>query len=367
MKYDKQKINREKINKMRKIISDPKNNIDAFLLTSRENIFWFINQNYSAGWIIITEQENYLLIDGRYYQISLDSQLINITDIIKVSSYEKGLCIFLANKLKIQRIGFESDSVTYLKVLKWGENNPNHKFIPVNTSFLRSIKTKNEIRDIAGAAKIGDIAFGKTIELIKKGMTEIDVAKILENQFLLAGSDGPSFPTIVASGPNAAYPHHKTGNRVLQNNEMVVIDSGCKYKNYCSDMTRTIFIGKPSKENLKIYNIVREAQILGVKSIKPGITFDSIDRITRNYISSARYGQYFIHGTGHGLGINVHEQPYVTINNNDTLKANNVITVEPGIYIPGKCGVRIEDDIVVTEDGYKILNSTTIEPIIIKF
>ena len=132
-------------------------------------------------------------------------------------------------------------------------------------------------------------------------------------------------------------------------------------------MTRTIFIGKPSKENLKIYNIVREAQILGVKSIKPGITFDSIDRITRNYISSARYGQYFIHGTGHGLGINVHEQPYVTINNNDTLKANNVITVEPGIYIPGKCGVRIEDDIVVTEDGYKILNSTTIEPIIIKF
>lgn len=224
-----------------------------------------------------------------------------------------------------------------------------HPLSPV-ISELREIKDKDEIKTLKKAAEIVDKVFYRLIEEKLEGVTEKELANMIEymikNEF---GADGVSFEPIVASGPNGANPHHRPSDRKVQKEDVVIFDYGAKYLGYCSDITRTVVVGSPSEEVKKVYEIVKEAQEAAVQRVTEGILAGDVDAVARGVISKYGYGEYFIHRTGHGLGIEVHEEPYISPGNTKLLKEGMVFTIEPGIYLHGKFGVRIEDDVVVLD------------------
>ena len=220
---------------------------------------------------------------------------------------------------------------------------------------LRNIKSEDEIINIKKAAALADkcIEIGKSF--LKEGVEEREVVNHIENEIKKYGVNEMSFDTMVLFGDHAASPHGTPGDRKLQQNEFVLFDLGVVYHHYCSDMTRTIHFGTPNKEAQNIYNIVLKAETEAIKSIKPGVTIKDIDKIARDIIEEAGYGDYFPHRLGHGLGLEEHEYQDISSVNNNQLEAGMVITIEPGIYVPHVAGIRIEDDILVTENGYEIL------------
>ncbi|MCK5582860.1 MAG: aminopeptidase P family protein, partial [Elusimicrobiales bacterium] len=223
------------------------------------------------------------------------------------------------------------------------------------TAFLRLTKKGAELKAVRKACHIAAKAFDIIKPKIKEGRTEISVARELEHIMQLMGATGPSFDTIVAFGPNSALPHHETSTRVLKKNEAVLIDYGCVYDFYRSDRTRTFFYGKADAEFKKVHAIVAASHRKGIKALKSGIKASTIDKICRNEIMDKGYGEYFIHGTGHGVGDEIHEEPRVNAKSKYVLKEGMVLTVEPGIYLNGKFGVRIEDTLLVKKNGYEIL------------
>ncbi len=187
--------------------------------------------------------------------------------------------------------------------------------------------------------------------------TEKQISKLIEELIYEYGGESMSFSPIVASGPNSADPHHASNSRIIKKGDIVVLDYGAKYKGYCSDITRTIAIGEMSEEAKKIYNIVREAQQNGIDAVKKGILAKDIDYATRKIIASYGYGLYFIHRTGHGIGLDVHEDPFITSSNSEVIQNGMVFTIEPGIYLPNKFGIRIEDDVLVNEKGISLTSA----------
>ncbi|MDR0931105.1 MAG: type II 3-dehydroquinate dehydratase [Clostridiales bacterium] len=220
------------------------------------------------------------------------------------------------------------------------------------------IKKPDEIAKIRAAAEIGNKGYEYIKSIVKPGISELDIAKKLEEFMLSQGASGLSFDTIVACGSNSANPHAQPSrDRIVADNDMVMIDFGCVYQGYCSDMTRMIKVGELNDTQRKIWDIVLNAQQLAIKAIRPGVRAKDIDKIARDYIAEAGYGEQFIHTTGHGVGTVVHEEPRVSKVSDDILQSGMVITVEPGIYIKGEGGARIEDLILVTDDGYEVLSS----------
>ncbi|MBX5322852.1 aminopeptidase P family protein [Staphylococcus caprae] len=220
---------------------------------------------------------------------------------------------------------------------------------------LRNIKSQEEIEKIKKAAELADKCIEIGVSYLKEGVEEREVVNHIENEIKKYGVNEMSFDTMVLFGDHAASPHGTPGDRKLQNNEYVLFDLGVVYEHYCSDMTRTVKFGNPSQEAENIYNVVLKAEQSAIEAIKPGVTIKNIDKIARDIISNAGYGEYFPHRLGHGLGLEEHEYQDVSSVNENTLEAGMVITIEPGIYVPGIAGVRIEDDILVTENGYEIL------------
>ncbi|NCC43496.1 MAG: aminopeptidase P family protein, partial [Clostridia bacterium] len=220
---------------------------------------------------------------------------------------------------------------------------------------LRRIKTAEELEYLEKAEEIGDIAFSKIIKIIKPGMTELEVAAELEYQMKKAGAEDLSFNSIIASGLNSSMPHAIPGTKKLEVGDFVTMDFGCKYKGYCSDMTRTVVLGKASEKQKEIYQTVLTAQLAALDAVKAGVTGQSVDKVARDIIAKAGYGECFGHGLGHSVGLFIHEDPRLSPADDTVLKAGMIETVEPGIYVPGFGGVRIEDMVVVTEDGYKNL------------
>ncbi len=355
MIYIKKEINKKEI--IQELLL--KNNVDALLIYNPKNRLWYTQFNSTEGYLLVSKNKSYLYVDGRYITAAKNSaknidKIIEFGDVFELIKKD-------IKELKIKSIGFENDFITYnhynlLKKMFSGLN-----LVSIDTRKIRVIKSNKEIELIHKACKISDNAFNEILKKIKKGMSEISVDKIIFSSFMDQGADGFSFSTIVASGKNGALPHWRASDKKINNNELVTIDFGCYYKGYSSDITRTIAIGKNiDSELIKIYNIVKEAQFLGIKSVKPGISTKEIDTICRNYIIKKGYGDYFKHSTGHGLGIDVHEFPRVSQYCDIKLETGMIITVEPGIYIPKFGGVRIEDDILVTDNGYKKLtNSST--------
>ncbi|WP_279009477.1 M24 family metallopeptidase [Synergistes jonesii] len=232
---------------------------------------------------------------------------------------------------------------------------------------MRSRKDGEELDRLRRAGAIIDGVVEKLYTFIKPGMKERDVIRAIPDFIEELGGEGESFAPIVASGPNGSMPHYGGDRRVIAEHDSVILDLGCRYKSYCSDTTRTFFVGEPTREMREVYEIVRRAQAAGEAAVKPGVTAEEVDRAARRVIVDAGYGKYFFNRVGHGVGIAVHETPFIIEGNKKPLEPGNVFSVEPGIYIPGKFGVRIENLVAVKPDGTaEALNKTTREMRIIK-
>lgn len=340
-----------KLNLISKIITE--NKLDAFIITSKENRMWFSQFYSSAGIILVTKNTIYLLLDGRYYSNAIlnRKKLTNVDSIIYFKGYKETLNKILVNN-DISTVGFEADKVTFYEADIFNSINQNTSFRPINTIKLREIKSISEVNNIKKAVAITDKVFQFVKTNCKIGMTEMKLASKINEKFAEYGSTELAFDTIVASGINSAYPHHRPSNKKIQEGDLLVIDIGCKINGYCSDMTRTFFIKNVDPEKKKIYDIVKGAQEYTIKNVVLNDSFNRVDSFARNYIADKGYDKYFIHRTGHGMGIEVHEEPnVVNFNIKDTIKKGMVFTIEPGIYIEGLGGVRIEDDIYIDEKG----------------
>ena len=236
---------------------------------------------------------------------------------------------------------------------------------PTNETF-NSTKSAHELLSIAKAAAIGDMCFEHMLTKIKIGVTELQLAKELENFLLSNGGEGLAFPTICVSGTNSDQPHGEPTDKKLEDGDLLTMDFGTIVDGYCGDMTRTVAIGSVDEEQKKVYDTVLKSQIAGLKAIRSGIRCFDVDKICRDIIVHEGYGEYFIHGTGHGVGREVHQPPTLNTKSDEVLKVNETVTVEPGIYIPGKYGVRIEDLAIVTDFGIINLVKSPKELIIIK-
>ena len=328
--------------------------LDAIFLLSDFNRTWYTKFVTTAGHLVVTKEKSTLFLDGRYITAGKEKVSSNID----IKLLKKQECFYeWVKEQNFSNVGIEEDYVS-IKMFKLLEQKfPKINFVLINGSELRLIKTNEEVKLIKKAIEISKNALDATKHLIKPGVSEIEIRNNLESQMLYFGAKKPGFDSIVVSGERSALPHGNPSDKLLKEGELVTIDFGAEYSGYTADITRTFQVGKVTdKKLLEIFEIVKEAQNLGIKAVKPGIKASDIDKICRDYITSKGYGEYFTHGTGHGLGIEVHEEPYVSPLSKSILEEGNVITVEPGIYIPKLGGTRFEDDILVTKDGYEILS-----------
>ena len=259
-------------------------------------------------------------------------------------------------RLAVERLTMR---VLELEMVQW--NAPDLQVIPAESllSGLRVTKDADELAHMGQAVAIAEEALARTLEELSPGMTEQEVATLLMMNLLRGGSDGVPFAPLVQSGPNSASPHGATSSRRLETGDLLLIDYGAAVGGYFSDITRTFAIGELAPELTRVHEIVREANAAGRAAARPGVPCQDVDRSARRVIEEAGYGPYFIHRTGHGLGLEVHEPPYMVEGNTRRLEVGMTFTVEPGIYLPGRGGVRVEDNVVITEDGSKSL--TTLE------
>jgi Xaa-Pro aminopeptidase len=223
---------------------------------------------------------------------------------------------------------------------------------------LRLRKTPDEIEHMVQAGAVADEAFEEVLQMKVSGMSELELATVLEETMKEKGAEKVAFETLVASGPNSALPHHRAGKRIIESGDVAILDFGCRCGGYCSDMSRTISCGEPSPEIRTVYEIVARAQEKAVRAVEPGVEAQTIDRKAREEISRAGYGDQFIHRTGHGIGLDVHEAPYIVEGNGLVLQEGMAFSIEPGVYLPGRFGIRIEDVVVVNRQGAKSMTSS---------
>lgn len=340
-----------------------KEGLDAFLFNSESNVFYLSNFSSTYAFIVITPSKQYFLTDARYYE-NAKAKLEGF-DVVQLQQGTKGLKLFL-NDLGIKTLGFEKDQITidFYENLKEGLQVELLGYVKFLEEF-RIAKTEEEIQIIRTAVHKIDRVYSSLIEWLKGNdisqLTESMVRRKLVDLILQEGGSGESFPSIVATGSNSAIPHWETSDQHVLQDAPLLIDTGLKYKGYCSDFTRTIYIGSPIKQFEEIYKIVKEASIAATSCIKAGVNVSEIDLAARKVIESYGYGQNFIHSTGHGIGIDIHEHPRVHKDENSVLPENAVITIEPGIYIPGFGGVRLENVVVARKDGAEVLTQTSLD------
>ncbi len=318
----------------------------------------------AEGILLLTRKENIYVTDSRYTEY-VTSILTPFDEIVVDDQKNISKDDFENYFMFCENVGFEEDYITYSKYKEYMHKFRINNFVEATKIIesLRMIKDNEEIEYIKKACKITDDCFNMIIQYIKPGMTEIQVSRKIQD-FYRDFAEGESFETIVASGENTSKPHAIPTNRKIEKQDIVLIDMGCKVKGYCSDMTRTIFIGEPTEEQLKIYNLVLKNQKQVLDDIQEGKNIKNLSRRLEN--DFAEYGYDMIHSLGHGVGLEIHEKPFVNSKNDNSLKENMVITDEPGIYLPGNFGVRIEDTVLVKKQGHQALTESTKECIIIK-
>jgi Xaa-Pro aminopeptidase len=336
--------------------------VDAMLLYSPDNRYWFSRFPSSLGYIIITKEATKLYLDGRYITAARTKfaagQLTNIDEVVEFKQWFLSTINDELVQAGIKTLGFESDWVYFKEYEGFKKAFNGVELKPVNTDKLREVKDDWEVAQIKKACDISAEVFDDVLQFVKPGITEIELARFVSDAFLAHGAQKLSFDTIVASGVNGSMPHAVPTDKVINAGELVTLDMGCYYNGYCSDQTRTFAVGEITNPELtKIYHIVIEAQQRGIDALKPGVISGDIHQICFDYIEAQGYGQYFTHGTGHGIGTQIHEEPYNAAKHQTVLEAGMCVTVEPGIYVPGLGGVRIEDDILVTAKGHEFLTS----------
>ena len=337
-------------------------NMQGIIISNPVNIR-YLTGIQAEGTLLITRKENYFVTDGRYIEevnniITIDDEII-VMDIRNISSEDnENFFNFCEN------VGFEENFVTYATYKKFMHTYKINNFVEAECLMdkLRMIKDEGEINSIRKACEITDNCFSFLTKYIKPGMTEIEIAKKIE-QYYLENAEGISFDTIVASGENSSKPHAIPSDRKIEEKDIITIDMGCKYNGYCSDMTRTIFVGEPTDDQKKIYNLVLESQEKVLDEMKDGANIKDLTKIvTTNF---ELYDYDLVHALGHGVGLEIHENPVLRTTNDNNLREKMVVTDEPGIYIAGNFGVRIEDTVLITKEGNEVLTKSNKDYIII--
>ncbi|HJT68893.1 MAG TPA: Xaa-Pro peptidase family protein [Terriglobales bacterium] len=333
--------------------------LDALLVSHLPNIRYLCGFTGSSGVLLITLREKILFTDGRYTeQARQEVQGTRIRIAKKASLTAAGE--WLSDRKNIRRIGIEASRMTLADrstLAKAVSRRVMFIAAPPIVEPLRMVKDADEISRIRAACQLGAVLFKKLTSALRPGVTESQAAGELEFAARHAGAEQMSFPTIVAAGERSALPHGRASNAAIPVSGFVVCDFGVILAGYCSDMTRTVHIGNAPPDARSGYEAVRDAQQAALAAVKPGVTAGEVDHAARKLLYNRKLGKYFAHSTGHGLGLEIHEAPRLAAAQKDVLQPGMVVTIEPGIYLPGKWGVRIEDTVVVTETGCEILTS----------
>ena len=326
-----------------------------------------IEMDYDGeGNVVVTAQGCFYFTDSRYIEAA--NHLITGAEIAMTgrSRNYRAMVQEVVDRCRIRKLGFEEGYLSVADYNLWKEG-LTAELVPAQklVDALRAAKDDGEIALMTKAQEITDRAFSEILKFIQPGMTEQEIAAKLQYDMLRFGAEKMSFDPIVVSGPNGSLPHGIPSAKQVQQGEFITMDFGCKYGGYCSDMTRTVALGEPTGEMRKVYQTVLEAQLAGIAVTKAGVPGKSIDAAARKVIEDAGYGEYFGHGYGHSLGIEIHESPNANTREETLLPVGAVVSAEPGIYLPGKFGVRIEDVTVLTADGCMVLTKSPKELIIL--
>lgn len=338
-----------------------KNKLDVLIVSRLSNIRYLCGYSGSNGILVLAPPKAYFLTDFRY-KVQARKEVKNCQVVIAerelIGEFVKLQCF-----RKKVTVGFESAFMTVEVHGKIKELIPKANLVPVSNMVesLSVVKDAGEITKIKRAVKIADMVFGDILKLVRPGVKERDLALEMSYRMIKLGADGPAFDFIVASGQRSCMPHGRASDRKLKKGDFVTFDFGCFYNGYASDITRTIVLGKATARQKKIYNIVLKAQLEAISSVRPRMPAKELDKVARDVINKEGYGDYFGHGLGHGLGLEVHDNPVLNPRSRDILVEGNVVTIEPGIYIPAWGGVRIEDDVVVTQNGCRVLSKSAKE------
>ena len=337
---------------LEKYLSIINEEVDGLLLTSRYSRHYGAEYDIAEGVAIVTKSGCRYFTDSRYIEAAEKGiQGFEVLEMNRENSYAKRLNDAIAD-FGVKTLGFEEDYLTVAE-LHYYEKELNAKLVPYNEKIhqFRGAKEKWELDRMRKAQDIADKAFSEVLTRIKAGMTEKELQAEIIYCLLKNGADGPSFSPIVVSGPNTSLPHGVAGDRVIQEGDFVTMDFGALYSGYCSDMTRTVAIGYATDEMKQVYDTVLQAQLAGIAVSKAGVVGKTVDNTARKVIEGAGFGQYFGHGYGHSVGLEIHEKPNCGRYSEDIMVENCVASAEPGIYIPGKFGVRIEDCLIYKADG----------------
>ena len=351
----------ERAVRLREAMADAE--VPALLVTSLPNIRYLTGFTGSAALLLVTERGLTFVTDGRYGQQAQDQlRAAGVDAAIEVSSTAQRQAVSGAlGASGARRLGLEAEAVTWAAQRTYADSwFPDVELIPTTglVGRLRVVKDDGEIDRLAAAAAIADGALAEVRPLLCEGPTEVEFGLALDAAMRALGADDVSFETIVASGPNGAKPHHRPGPRIVQEGDLVVIDFGALVDGYHSDMTRTVAVGEISATQQRMWDVVLAAQAAGVQAVAAGVEAREVDAACRSVIAEAGWADAFLHGTGHGVGLDIHEEPRVAHTSTATLVDRCVVTVEPGVYLPEHGGVRIEDTVVVTPDGCRPLTLT---------
>ncbi len=332
--------------------------LDALLFFSPENLRYLTGFSGGEGVVCFRPQGISLLVDFRYFEeAKLEAKGCEV-HLLKQGM--RGLREYLKER-RFRRVGLEARAITlsgFQEILQEGI-----EFLPLTHELdpLRAVKTPEEVKKIQEAVRIAERAFEEVLEDVRPGLREIDLALELEYRMRAMGSEGVAFEAIVLSGPRTALPHGRPSRRPIREGEVVLFDFGARVGGYCSDKTRTAFLGKADPELRRVYEVVLEAHDRALDAVRAGVSFREVDRAARQVIEDAGYGEFFGHSTGHGVGLAVHEFPSLSPDSEGILEEGMVITIEPGIYLPQKGGVRIEDLVLVKDNGCEVLTKRDCE------
>lgn len=328
------------------------------LITHLTNIRYLIGFTGSSGFLLLGKQKNYFFTDFRYAEIAQklaqSKTRIPFEFVLMDTDFEKKLQKILGKNKELE---FEDRHMTVAQKARWQKMCKGMAFKATKQTIedRRLFKDSEEIKLMKKSQDINGKTLLRIQKLFKKGVTELELAWKIKSIGHDLGADDISFEPIVAFGPHSAIPHHQNTSKKMKQSDVVLIDMGMKYKGYCSDMTRTFFVGKPSAEQAQVYQMVLDAQMAAIRALKAGVSCAKLDQIARDEMGDM--AQHFGHSLGHGIGLDVHESPGLSSKSKEILKENMVVTVEPGIYLPGKFGVRIEDMGRVTKTGYENFTS----------
>jgi Xaa-Pro aminopeptidase len=342
----------------------PQHDLDAILISQPENRRYLSGFTGSAGWLIISAERAILSTDFRYFeQVARQSPDFELA---KIKTKFPDLLPEILSGLGAKRLGFESQHLTVDELYTLSQAAGDVDLVPLKDTVetLRAIKDGGEIDALRRSAALTDEAFAHLLDVIRPGMTELQAAWEIESAMRTGGASKVAFDLIVAAGPNGALPHARPGDHPIQPGEPVVVDIGCVVDGYCSDMTRTFCLGEPSDKYLEVWETVLQAQQAAKEAIRAGVSGVQADAAARDVIVEAGYGENFGHGLGHGVGLAVHEGPRAGRLSKDILEAGMSLTVEPGIYLPGEFGVRLEDLVIIDGAGIEILSKTPKMPVV---